>query len=59
MVTLWHDLTNYVWEVLFVVGVILGAILWLGMAAWDAVRGLFRRLSGEMDGSGGPNREQR
>ena len=46
---LWHTLMSYIWGVLFVLGVIVGGILWLGMAVWDGVRRLFRRIGGEVD----------
>ena len=46
---LWHSLMSYVWGVLFVLGVLVGAVLWLGMAAWDSIRRVFGRLSGEVE----------
>src|SRR5579884_333605 len=49
MVTIWHQLMAYIWAVLAVVGVLLGALLWVVMAVWDGIRGAFRRLSGEVD----------
>ena len=45
MTYLWHDLLTYVWAILLVVGAILGAIVWIGMAVWDGL-GRFRETSG-------------
>lgn len=45
---------GYFWGILLVLGFIFAAIVWVGMATWDTLRGLFRRISGEVDDPGGP-----
>lgn len=47
MTTLTHDLLQYIWGILLVVGFIFSALVWIAMAAWDNIRTLFRRISGE------------
>lgn len=56
MQTLWHAIMSYVWGILAVVGIIFAAILWVGMAVWDGARGVFQRLTGDVDRrkDGGP-----
>jgi hypothetical protein len=44
---LWHAVMSYAWAVLVGLGIVIGGILWVGMAIWDAVRRAFRRLDGE------------
>lgn len=46
---LWHDLMSYLWGLLFVLGLIVGAIAWVAMALWENLRRLFRKISGEID----------
>lgn len=56
MSILWHTLSGFVWAIFAFIGFILAAILWVGMAMWDGIRRLFRRLSGEADQPLDPNR---
>lgn len=56
MNTLIHTLMGYIWRVLAVVGVIVGAFIWLGMAIWDGIKGIFRRIGGEAGASDDPHR---
>jgi hypothetical protein len=54
--TLIHTLMSYIWGVLAVVGVIVGAFIWLGMAIWDGIKGIFRRIGGEAGAGDDPHR---
>jgi len=59
MTYLWHDLMSYIWGVLFVVGIIFGAIIWIAMAIWDRVRAVGHAVSGEIDGPSDADRMPR